>query len=353
MLTPESIAREEARQKALMAQQPQRDPNASLWDKFSGKDVVEKPPAIPPVAIPTEIGYERVEPVQQPPPQRQEETPDWIRNLRKETAEKGKQIKDLQEKIADYDTIKTQRDEATKRMEELRKIVDIREKVASVAALEQSDEYQEKFVRAEDTMIESLKTLSSENGLDAEAVMSAVNNPNKIERAQQIAAIWSSMSEFNRDEFKQTVKNIDNLRSNRARALMDAKTELQQAVAKRRQDESEKSAAKTRESRDAWLSASIHAAELGIDDKTLREAEAFWNGARDKVKSALVVLKGFAHDSKDARIKELEDVVRQYQGAQPGLRSGTPPVQNGNGEVTDMNSMLAKLKAGGYSSTRI
>ena len=349
ILTPTAVAQEKARQEALIAQQPKRDPNASLWNKFNGNDIVKTPGDSTPPVEPEIVPRGTNEP---PPVPQADQTA--LRNLRRDADERGRQIKDLQEKLSDYDTVKTQRDDAVKRLEELRKFSEGHEKIASVAALEQSDEYQEKFVKGEESLLEQIKQLSVENGIDENEVFKAVNNPNKVERAQQIASLYSGINEFNRDDFRQAVKNLDNLRVNRARALADAKTELQQSVAKRRQEENERNTAKLRESRDAWLSASLHAAELGVEDKTVREAEAFWNGARDRNKSALVVLKGFAYDKAQERIRELEGTLAQYQGAQPGLRTGTPvPVVNGSGEVTDLKSAMAKLRSGGYASTRL
>lgn len=275
------------------------------------------------------------------PEQRRQAEPDWISNLRKENDSKGKDLAIAKEKVAELERVQAEKEELTVRLAETKAELAKHEKVASVAALEMSDDFQKKFVIDRAEIVENLKNLAVNNGLDAESLLNAIENPSRPERKAQLEQLWAGLSEFDKDDFKQGIRNIDAIDNNKTRALADAKTELQQTLSKRKLEESQKNEARTRASRDAWLSATVKAKDYGMDSETVKQAETFWNENHDKNQTAERILKGFAFDSREARIKELETTLAAYKGASPPVAAGAPASSGPapQGMMAEMRSM--------------
>jgi DNA repair exonuclease SbcCD ATPase subunit len=296
----------------------QRDPEAKVVPQPGAPPAQAKPEVVP----------------------QQDKTP---KGLREELEKRATRVKELESKLAEYeprikeaDTFKT---ELQKRQEELEAIAKERDglkKLESVAALEQSPEFQKKYVQGREALATRLQQLAEMAKISPAELLSAAQKP-EAERYTALEDLISSAPRLLQDKLVRTVEELDALDIARRDELSQAHERMQERLR-----EKETGDRRTREERlktrtEAFDTVAARLKGEGLDDATIAaHRDSFISNKITPAAAAEAYLKGQRYNTMAAKVKELEAEVLAYQSGTPGVRAGKTHSGGNNSDLDNM-----------------
>lgn len=263
-----------------------------------------------------------------------------IKALRTELEARGEKLKSLEQQLAEFEGTKKERDELKGRIETLERERERLSKIESVAALEQSPEFQQKYVDGRNGHLAKLQELAGYADIDFSDLQSALGKSGR-ERVAAMEEILAATGRYIAEDIVQEVKMLDRLDAERASELANASEAL-----KRRVEEREYMSRKQLEEigkvrTEAWRSVeSKLASELQLSDDIKNAATEFYNTNRDAAKAAEITLKGHAFDALNAKLAELQKELSRYQKQTPGVSAG---VRATEGSIDDNLTVAQRI----------
>lgn len=265
------------------------------------------------------------ETVKQEPPkqeQKQDDGPGGIKELRTEFKARGEKLRTLEQQLSEFEGTKKERDELKARIEELEKKQESYKKIESVAALEQSEEFQNKYIKGREQHVTRLKELAELADVPESELMQAVSKKGK-DRIAALDDLLGAASRFVSDDIVQEIKAMDRLDSERASELAHANETMEE---RRRDRENESRRRRDEQARlrtEAWQNTETRLSdELGLSRDQKEAAAKFYRENKDATKAAEITLKGHAYDALQAKLKEAQEELARYRTSEPGLRAG-------------------------------
>jgi hypothetical protein len=280
----------------------------------------------------------KAEPTVQPPaetkvvqtdatkPPAQDHTP---KGLREALEREIKARKDIEEKLKGYEGLKPQleavqaeRDKFKTDYESTAKQAEELGKLQSVAALEQSRPFQEKYVQGKNMLVTRLTQQAEMAGIAPADLIEAASKSGK-ERYTAIEEVISQAPRLLQDDLIRTIRDIDHLDADKSAELSQASEKMQERIREQETGDRRTREERQRAKQEAWDTTSTRLkTELGADDDTIKKAAEFYQSNRDLSKTSEIVIKGHAYDAMKAERDALKAEVLGYQGQTPGLRSG-------------------------------
>ncbi len=252
--------------------------------------------------------------------------------------ERDSQLTELRAQLAEFEGTRKERDELKTQIHSVVKERDSLKKLESKSALEESEPFQEKFVRGEQKNIERLRELAVLADIAPDELLSVIEKTGKA-HVQAMDEILGNASSYVGQDIVQTVKAIQALRAERSEQLARADEVMQQRIAERTQSERQKADERSQVRTKAWESvAPALAKELGLKDEQVSEAETFFKTNKDAGKSAEMLLRAQAQKTAEARVKELETELAKYDGAKLKIEADL------RGEIARQDPKAARAK---------
>jgi hypothetical protein len=245
-----------------------------------------------------------------------------LKTYEKTLAERDTELEGLKKQVTEFEGTRKEYDELKARVSEVEKERDAYKKLESVAALEQSPDFQKKYVEGRNAAVAHLKELATLADIPADDLEAALSKTGRA-RVQAMDDLLGSVSRYVSDDIVQTIRHIDGLDAEKHGELSAAEQRMQerraaQETAERRGRE-ERSAAREK----AWQStASALAKDIGLSDKDVADAGEFYKSNKDAAKAAEMVLKGKAFDAIRKERDDLKAELAKYDKATPRVEAG-------------------------------
>ena len=280
----------------------------------------------------------KVEP--QKPPQAQDHTP---KGLRDALEARNRELKELQAKLAEYeprlkevDTFKSDFEKTKAERDALAGERDEYKKLQSVAALEQSPDFQKKYVQGSEMLRNRLQQLAEMAGVAPAELFAAASKTGK-DRYSSLDELIDGAPKSLQGKLLSTIDEMDNLAASRQEELSKAHELMQQRV-----QEHESNDRRTREERarirdEAWSSAVAKLGkDTGLSESEIHSAFDFIKSNKDASRAAEITLKGHAYDKLATELASLRAEVRAYQDGTPRVGAGA---RNSHGADADLDKM--------------
>lgn len=270
----------------------------------------------------------------QPNPKPTEPKPEdkgGIKGMRAELDKAHAELKEFKAKMPEYEGVKTEyqklQEAHAKREEDYKAVTEERDKykkLESVSALEQSPEFQAKYVQGRETMVMQLQQLAEYAGVPKEDLFAAIGKTGK-DRYTALDDLVSSAPSILKDDLLNHIKSLDALDYERHQQLSNADKVMQERLRERETVDRRTREEKAKTRAEAWeKTAPELAKELGLSEDDLKTASEFFKSNRDPVKAAQAAVRAQAIPALQKRLTEALEEIAGYQGAAPGLRAGKP-----------------------------
>lgn len=255
-----------------------------------------------------------------------DKTPKGLRDAlearNKRVKELEDQLKEYEPKVKELDTFRTKAEQLQAERDSIASERDGLKKLESVAALEQSPEFQKKYVQGREALVGQLKTLAQYAEVPEEDLFAAVSKTGK-DRYRALSDLVGSAPDMLRTELLEAIRALDTLDGQRFEELSKANDIMQERVRDRETQERRKGEERSSIRTKAWDEVSARMkTELGLSDEVISVAAEAYKTNRDPAKAAEMVIKAHAADAALKELLELREEVKGYQGAMPGVRAG-------------------------------
>lgn len=333
------------------------DPKATpLAAQLLGSAVTEATPENPGSSVITpsmvqqeEIKQKQQKPLVHTPPVVKKEPSEPARKENQEAPEKGPMAElrkahktqldradALEKQLSEFEGTKKERDELKEKYESAQSDIAKARKIESVAALEQDEDFQSKYVAGKDKLIASLKDIASTGNIEEGEIFKAMQIADKKSRIEAINNIYTQLPEYLRDDLRTALKGIEKLDADRANELSHAEDVLAKRLEDNRSKKRQKTESESAESKAAWDEVASQAKDMGLTDDQVMEAKEFYFKNKDRKKAALTVMEARRVKVLEAKLAEAQEEIGRYKGASPGIRAGGAKEKSGEAKPVSM-----------------
>lgn len=294
---------------------------ARKFEKSDGAFIEQKPETkVVTTESRTESGTDTEQPEARVEPKTKSES--GIKAMRSELEARGEKLKTLEQQLADFEGTRKERDELKSRIESLEAERDRLKKVESVAALEQSEEFQNKYNKGIENSYKRLAELSEYAGIHPDALQLALSKTGR-DRVEAMEEILADAGRYLSEDIVTEIKTIDRLSEEKNRELSNAENALKERMAEREHQSRRMTEEQTKARMNAWKQVNERlSGELGLGEDIVSAANEFYTKNTDAGKAAEITIKGHAYDALSAKVAELTAELSKYQRQTPGVRAG-------------------------------